>query len=278
MSEQATHTVVAITSVIKNRAWCLPAFLASLRNLTYPAEQLRLIFIDDASSDETPTILKSFRAKYGKAFASVEIIRKEAALDDATSARNTIDRKAGYPHLAALRNEIMELAVASGADYQFSIDSDILVSPGIIEGLMAHGKPYVSSIIFNDVEAGVGRIALNCSLQNRVTNAGGLFNNTWKIMRTTGNTFNKLIPCGYSGAVFLIDRATMTSGAQFGVNPFGAQACEDYGFCWGLQERNIDRHIDTTLRAVHIMLPRNLNEAIGVYYAWFGCLPGGRKV
>lgn len=266
--------MIAITSIIKNRAWILPDFLACLAALDYPKDQLTCIFIDDASTDATPAILADFRARYGGAYAGIEIIRHEDALDDATSARDTTDRGHGYPHLAALRNEALDAANACGADYQLSIDSDILAAPGLLAGLLARGLPYVASVIFNDLEGGANGIAINTSIRNRITNAGGLFPNGWRPMRDY--EFNTLYPCGYSGAVYLVDRATLTSGARFGgENPDPLRSCEDYSYCWALQIRDIPRHIDTTLRAVHVMLPDYQQEARGVYYAWFAAFPFG---
>jgi len=143
---------VAITAPMANRAWCLPYWLGCLTTLDYPRELLSVHIIDDGSTDATPAILKAFRAKYGKTFAAVEIERQPWE-NPATSARDTQDRGDGYPRLAALRNMALEMAQASGAEYQLSIDADILVSPGLLRGLQAHGLPYVSSMIWNDIES-----------------------------------------------------------------------------------------------------------------------------
>jgi hypothetical protein len=205
---------VAITSCIKNRAWCLPWWLGALAGLDYPPELLSFHLIDDASTDETPALLKAFRAKYRKRFADVEIVTKKDALDNATSARDTIDRKRGYIHLAALRNEALDLAIGSGAAYQLSIDSDILAGPGLLRGLMAHRLPYVSSLIFNDIDSDRRAIALGVPLLGRVSNSGGLFNGKWK--HFTRYQLNHLYPCGYSGAVYLVDETVLQSDARFG--------------------------------------------------------------
>jgi glycosyltransferase involved in cell wall biosynthesis len=262
---------IAVTSVMSNRAWCLPWFLGALAGLDYPAEQLSFHFIDDGSTDATPELLKAFRAKYRKTFRDVEIVTKKWG-NPATSARDTDDRGKGYPRLAQLRNEALDLAIASGAAGQLSIDSDILAGPGLLKGLMSHGKGYVASLIFNDIDRDKCHIALGVPITGRYSNSGGLHQGHWKPFK--GYELNKLYACGYSGAVYYIDAATLHSGARFGgENPDPVHSCEDYSYCWALQRLGIDRYIDTTLRAVHLQVPACLQEGLGVFYAWFGRLP-----
>lgn len=268
--------MLAITSLIKNRAWCLPYFLGCIAHLQHPKDDTRIILLDDASTDGSTDLLRAWCTRAKKAgYASVDLIIKRDGIDHATSARDTTDRKAGYPHLAALRNEVVDTVLAYGCDWQLSIDSDILVSPGIVAGLMAHQLPYVSSIIFNDIDpaCGTGRIAMGVPIINRYTNAGGLFNGRWRAM--SRYEFGRLYPCGYSGAVYLAGKAALDSGARFGAHGnIGAACCEDYGYCVDLEAAGLPRHIDTTLRAVHLMVPACLQEGLGVFVAWFGHLPG----
>lgn len=261
---------IAITVLIANRAWVLPWFLGCLAALDYPREQLSVLFIDDGSTDDSPALLKAFRAKYRKVFRTIEIVTKKYR-NPATSARDTDDRKAGYPKLAALRNEALDWARAQDADYQFSIDSDILVAPGILARLIGHNLPYVSSMIWNDF----GRSYIGDSLQKRVTNAGYLGpDRRWKIFRNYNLKKPVVRPCGYSGAVYLVDRATLDSGARYGgEHPDMAHHCEDYSYCWALQLLNIDRYLDEERQAVHVTLPNRLYDALGAYVAWFGVLP-----
>ncbi|MHB9110992.1 MAG: glycosyltransferase family 2 protein [Armatimonadota bacterium] len=264
---------IAITSPVANRAWFLPWFLGCLAALEYPKDRLSLLFIDDGSTDETPARLKAFRAKYRKPYQAVKIITKKTA-NPATSARDTDDRTAGYPKLAALRNEALDWARETGADYQFSVDSDILLAPTILTRLLSHGLPYVASMIWNDV---TDRGYLGDTLVNRVTNAGYLgHDGHWKIFRQYDLRKPMVRPCGYSGAVYLVDRATLDSGARFGgenPDPNPRHVCEDYSYCWALQGLGIDRHLDEQRQAVHVMIPSRLQDALGAYVAWFGVFP-----
>ncbi|MHB9110962.1 MAG: glycosyltransferase family 2 protein [Armatimonadota bacterium] len=260
---------IAITSPVANRAWFLPWFLGCLAALEYPKDRLSLLFIDDGSTDETPKLLKAFKAK-GRAYQAVKIVAKPYQ-NPATSARDTDDRKSGYPKLAALRNEALDWARETGADYQFSVDSDILVAPSILTRLIGHGLPYVASMIFNDF----GRGYIGDSLQNRVTNAGYLgHDGKWKQFSKYDLKKPVVRPCGYSGAVYLVDRATLDSGARFGgEHPDMAHHCEDYSYCWALQLLNIPRYLDEQRQAVHVTLPGRLQDALGAYVAWFGVFP-----
>jgi hypothetical protein len=258
--------------LIKNRAWCLPWVLGCLKGLTYPKAGTHLLFIEDASSDNSPALLKRYRRLYGRQYASCDVIAKTEDLDGATSARDTSDRLAGYPHLSELRNEAMEWVVASGAEHWLSLDSDILIAPDIIEGLQGHNLPYVGSIIFNDIGALCSHIAIGVPISGRYPNFGIQSDaHSWKAM--TGYEFGRLYPVHYTGAVALANRQVIDSGVRYGVNPIGDQPCEDYAFCKGLTDLGIPLYADTTRRAVHIMRPANLQEALGVFYAWFGLLP-----
>jgi len=262
--------MIALTCIVKNRAWILPDYLACLLALDFPKDELTLIFIDDASTDGTIDILKAFKRKHEVEFAGITLNLHKKGIDDATSARDTADRVKGYPHLAELRNEALDAANASGADYQFSVDSDILLSPGILSELMAHNLPYVASMIFND-----GKHPFTANL-GRVTNAGGLHNGMWRYMQVNSINQDRVLPCGYSGAVYLVNRDAMNSGARFGgENPDEKHNCEDYSYCWALQIAEIDRYIDTKIRCVHVMMEGHLPAAKGFFFAQFEKWPFG---
>jgi len=262
---------IAITTLVANRAWVLPWFLGCLAGLDHPKDRLSLLVIDDGSADETPAQLDVFRAQYEGSFRKIDILRRDYP-NPATSARNTDDRKEGYPKLASLRNLALDWAVEQKADYQFSIDSDILVAPGILTRLLSHGLPYVASMIWNDV---TDRGYIGDNLENRVTNAGFLnHRGRWEQFRKYQLSKPVVRPCGYSGAVYLVDRATLDSGARFGgEHPDMDHHCEDYSYCWALQLLSIDRHIDEQRQAVHVMIPSRLQDALGAYVAWFGVFP-----
>lgn len=252
--------------IVKDRAWCLPYTLGCLAALTVPKRSTRVLLIDDASTDDTGALLDAFRAEYGSRYASFTVQHRDGTPDPhATSARNTSDRLAGYPHLAELRNAALAWVIASTSVQWLSLDSDCLIAPDLVNGLAAHGQAYVGAMIFNDVPI-VGNVGRQ--LTRRHTNAGGLFGRRWRVMDRY--EMDRLYPCGYTGAVALATREAFASGARYGVNPINDQPCEDYAFCWGLEERNIWRYVDTTRRAVHVMDPAYLEEALGVYHDWFG--------
>jgi len=254
---------IHVTTVVKNRAWVLPYFLGCLGQLDWPAEDLSFYFLDDMSTDGTGALLRGFQTAYAERFRAIVVEESGEQLDDATSARDTTDRPRGYPHLAALRNRALQSARDSDADYWLTIDSDILVVPSILRGLVDGHKNYLGSFIFNDSMGAIG-----IPIKGRIPNTG-FIDQTGNLRPFKTYEFGNIYPCGYTGAVALANREAIHSGAEFAQHKFG----EDMPFCLQLQERGFPCHWDSTLRAVHVMESRLLPECLGVYLAWFGRVP-----
>jgi glycosyltransferase involved in cell wall biosynthesis len=60
---------------VRNRAKVLPRVLDALYNLDYPKNKIRLIFVDDESTDETPNILKNFYERHHSEYKEILIER-----------------------------------------------------------------------------------------------------------------------------------------------------------------------------------------------------------
>ncbi len=64
VQESTTDPSVSIVIAARNEAWNLPALLDSLVQQDYPTDRLEIIIVDDRSTDDTKTILKSYAKRY----------------------------------------------------------------------------------------------------------------------------------------------------------------------------------------------------------------------
>ena len=113
--------LVAIAMPTFNSAWALPRVLDSILAYDYDMRRLRLVFVDNYSSDDTLKVLEDFDAKYGKEFESVVI---ESARANIPVARNICFEK------------------AEGTDYVFILDSDVIAPPDTIKVLLHDFEMY----------------------------------------------------------------------------------------------------------------------------------------
>ena len=80
-------------------------------------------------------------------------------------------RREVYGRLATLRNILADEALRLGADYLFSVDSDILPPPETLVRLVATGNPWVSALVRNSA---TDRRCWNVFHLRRVDTDGGL--------------------------------------------------------------------------------------------------------
>ncbi|MHB8674810.1 MAG: glycosyltransferase family A protein, partial [Candidatus Limnocylindrales bacterium] len=99
-----------------NREWSLSRILESMRSLDYPKKRLRICFVDSCSTDKTMEMIESFRKDYGVQYESV-VVRVERT--NISQARNIAFRE------------------ASGTEYIFFLDSDILTPPDTLRRLLS---------------------------------------------------------------------------------------------------------------------------------------------
>jgi len=128
-----------------NREWSLPRVLESMINLDYDKTRMRICFVDNESTDATMKIIEEFRAEHGPEYESVVVV---VAKSNISKARNVAFEK------------------ATGTDYIFLLDSDILVKPDTIKRLLA---------IF-EADSKVGIASLPWDNSNARKRAGLLYN------------------------------------------------------------------------------------------------------
>lgn len=246
---------ICLTAPVRNRAWMLPAFLGCIEAIDYPRERLGVIIYDDGSDDSTVEQLAEFKARCAGQFLHLDVLFGSGGGVRATSSRDSSERQDGFPHLAQVRNELMKKAIELQFDGQFSVDSDVLVSPGCLSGLMSRDLPHVSAMIFNN---------WGSSTTGRTPSFGGL-SPTGECRPYRGYELDRLYPCAYTGAVYLVMDNALRCGAQFAPHRSG----EDIPYCLSLQRHGFSTVCDTTLRAVHVMEPRQFDFAAVLYSSLF---------
>jgi len=98
-----------------NRAWSLPKVLEALESLEYPKEKMRLVFVDNYSTDETLEISHAFQKQHLKEYESIRVLVKESNIGQARS---------------------VCVQEAEGSDYVLFVDSDIVPPPNTIQRLL----------------------------------------------------------------------------------------------------------------------------------------------
>jgi glycosyltransferase involved in cell wall biosynthesis len=108
---------VDICMPVRNRAKILPSVLKALYMLDYPKNKLRLIFIDDESADETPSILKDFYREHANEYDEIIIER--------------------VTHLSFNIPRVRNLALRHvKSDLIFWLDSDVIPQPDALKVLI----------------------------------------------------------------------------------------------------------------------------------------------
>jgi glycosyltransferase involved in cell wall biosynthesis len=240
--------MIAVATLFKNSQWILRDYLAALQSQTHDAQDIRLIFLDDASRDDTLPLLRAFAKKQAKRYASIEVLASAEAYANNTSSRDLPQRDtAGYAHLARLRNTVLARARSLDVDHALLLDSDILMTPGCLDALLAWKVPCVGTLVNNDAHC-TGVLNqdpmgwVSASLNGR-TPARGL---------PADSLCEVLVTCG----AVLIDRTVLDSPARF-----AAHRDDEVGaFCYALRDAGIPRYVDTTRRAVHVMEARFLSD------------------
>jgi len=76
--------LITICMPVKNRAWCLPKVLPSIETLDYPKRKIKVIFVDDHSTDGSYEIIEKWSRNAEKlGFYKVEVIRAKTNIPQA---------------------------------------------------------------------------------------------------------------------------------------------------------------------------------------------------
>jgi len=75
---------ITICMPVKNRAWCLPKVLSSIEVLDYPKRKIKIVFVDDYSTDGSYEIIEEWARRVGESgFYKVEVIRAKTNIPQA---------------------------------------------------------------------------------------------------------------------------------------------------------------------------------------------------
>lgn len=247
---------IAITSLIKNRGWILKEFLDKISDLHYNKKDLYLIFLDDFSNDNSLEILEKYKEEHLNEYADIIILKSDIYYSDNVNSRITKDRNNLYQHLCYLRNKLISICTKLNVNYQFSIDSDILVSKDILNHLLSFNKDYIASIILNDNHL-LTKFDYN-DLLNRYINASIDLNSS--PIHFKNYELNKIYKVEMSGACYLIKNNLFK--IEFKNHRFG----EDTGYC--LQIEN--KYLSTYLKAIHVMEEKYKYEGLEYFNKYFG--------
>jgi len=115
---------VLIGIAIRNREWCLKEFLSAIEGLDYPKKKIGIFFIANNCTDKTIPILKEWSKKVEKLYSGLRIEMMNFK-DPETKTREWSQKL--LMRMAYMRNKLLTTMVASGYDYLFNLDSDIIL-------------------------------------------------------------------------------------------------------------------------------------------------------
>lgn len=98
-----------------NRAWSLPQVLVAIEGFDYTKERIRLVFVDNNSTDGTQEILRCFQKKHLNEYESIRVLIEET-------------------NIAQARTICVQ--EAEGSDYVLFVDSDIVSPPNTVKHLL----------------------------------------------------------------------------------------------------------------------------------------------
>jgi GT2 family glycosyltransferase len=139
------QTHVLIGSPVCQKPAILEKFLLSLNRLDREGLSLDFYFVDDNQIQESSEKLRAFEPGDSAVIISMGA---NNTLNYMTSdfthfwTPNLIERVAEY------KNGIIQYAMKQGYDYLFLIDSDLLITPGLIQHLISLNKEIVSEIFW----------------------------------------------------------------------------------------------------------------------------------
>jgi hypothetical protein len=124
---------IAITCPVYEREWSLPRWFQCIFDFKLAPKNIDLVFAHTAGTDNTLGLIE----KYGEKFNSCTVI-------DCNDVKAFGDRDSDrYYSLVVLRNRIIDKVREIQPDYLFSYDSDIMLPPETLKGLIKDGKDIV---------------------------------------------------------------------------------------------------------------------------------------
>lgn len=225
---------IAIGCPVKNRAWILPRWFEYLDEAFAEIDvEPRFIIFCGTSTDGTLPLLG-------------ELVQgRDAFLASVTEGPLTGDRvwnTRRYSELAQLRNELLREVRDYAPDYYLSIDSDILIAPGVLPNLLSD---------MDQFDAVSGKVYLSPPPYTAVPNYG-----VWSQAASMQRNGDTVGPC----PVDVIMALKLMSPAAYGINYAGNDHGEDIGWSKRAKEAGLKLGFDGRIISKHVMRPDLLDE------------------
>lgn len=226
--------IITLATLIRDRAWILPEFLQHVYELDYPKDKMILLFLINDSKDESENILRKFRTDHKDEYLAIKIMRHDLGMPQ--DSRTQIRKTHIYHGLAQLRNEILQAFLKTDGEYLFSVDSDILMPSNTLNQLIKDDKDIVSAHIWNNAS----RTANNSMI---------IYEGRYRHLNLP---VNQIMKVDLTGAIYLIKREVIASGARYAWSDIG----EDAPFCLSAQRLGYELYTDTRIHCDHVMTRR----------------------
>jgi hypothetical protein len=220
---------ILIAAPIRNRGWILNQYLNCLYFLDTPGWNIDkgYYFILNDCTDNSREILEKRKEDleprdYSIHYKIDEInFNTPSDMGENGMGRSGIPRELHtYKNLSVLRNKILEYARGINFDYIFSVDSDILVKPDILEKLIATKKDIVAALVRNS-------------------------GTDWNFLPLTGRDRNtipsELFEVKVTGACYLISKNVFINKNIKYSNEFSSG--EDEAFCHSAREQGFKSYV-----------------------------------
>lgn len=215
---------VLITSLIRNRAWCLPEFLKALdrQTKTYSPDKISYLFLINDSVDDSEKILKNWAATDGKKYKQVQLANINFGNTDAVD-HTWSDTK--LQNMAYMRDKGLEALKNSDNTFLFSIDSDIILQQDdVLRHLVGLDRSIVSEVFWATWEHKDAKPLPNVW----ISGGYGLNDGFVQRLHTPG-----IYEVGGLGAITLIHKDVVDKGVTYQrvLNLPGEMRGEDRDFC-----------------------------------------------
>jgi len=240
------QSTITIGTPIRNREWILDDFFKGILNLNYDKKSINLVFLINDSQDRSMEKVYIFTDKNHNKYKNITVLSKRYYAPE--DKRTNRSRDKIIPHLARVRNDLLQSVRDLNSDYFLSLDSDIIVNPEIINNLISHDKDIISSIIYND--------------ENHDKTYPNRYNN---IMISCNDSYahyldypqHEIFPVDVTGACYLLKNGVYRI-INYDDHPQG----EDIAFCKKAKQHGFEIWCDPTTRSNHIMSKESLKLGV----------------
>jgi len=132
--------LILLTMPVRNRAWCLPKVLTSIRKQDYPLDRISLAFLINDCTDETEEILTKFQEKYAAIFNSISL-STENFEPEGDKLKDHFWTNSGFKRIGEIRNLLLKMWTKE--DYLLMVDSDLKLNPHVITRLVQTKKDII---------------------------------------------------------------------------------------------------------------------------------------